>query len=258
MGIQDNQKYAESLNNQPEEAENALNEQFINSYRMLEGIAKSKYPGFQEASPMVQFESDPLLNKDERNTVSNIRKLRNILEHWDPKYVNKPVVIDPALIRFLDKLIAKFSLKARDIMSKKVYTVTLDDIVEDTVTMMRKKWFSYVPIVDSNKRVIDVFSATHIFRALLHEKIFEIDITHKELSTMISSYRSISDEYEIYVTENQPVYEIKEAFSKLSQRGILTLAIVTDNGERSGKLKGVISAWDLLQTENKSRFNEME
>lgn len=73
-------------------------------------------------------------------------------------------------------LLAKLSVK--ELMTKKVVSVTPDMLLEDAASLMLEHKIGGLPVVDAEKRVLGVITETDIFKAFvaLHKTRSEMDV----------------------------------------------------------------------------------
>lgn len=135
-------------------------------------------------------------------------------------------------------------MKTRDIMTTKVITARPDETLKEVILKLRTNNISGVPIVNSNNKVVGVFSETDVMKELPDllndaDAIPLIDI--KELTD--TSVRMVMSEPKYIIA---PDSEVKEAARIMLEKYIHRLPVVEND-----ELVGIVSLGDVLKALSK-------
>lgn len=140
---------------------------------------------------------------------------------------------------------------AKDIMTEKVLTASLDTPVEEIARTLIKNRISGMPVVDKENRVIGVVSESDIIFREIHrephllERLGEIILPEEKRGTKIGEKASdIMTSPAITAFEDTTLNELVQT---ITERKIKRIVIV----DREGKLRGIVSRIDIVRTMEK-------
>lgn len=135
--------------------------------------------------------------------------------------------------------------------AEKIYSTRLEANALEVIKVMSQKIYSYVPVLDENKRIAGVFSENVVFSYLAKNMACAID-----QNTKISVFEDLipvekhSSEYFEFAHKKAMLSEVKELFERgLTERKRLGVVYITDNGRQNGVIVGMITAWDIAGSE---------
>jgi len=225
---------------------------FLEKYKQLEETVRSTY-NLRNEDSISYYLSGQSKYKQYADDIRYCQEVRNLLSH--KKKINNSFAIEPneKMIQFIENLINSIKNRPKcsdiQIKFKDVYWRSISDNVKATMSVMRDKLFTHVPILDEDGFVIGVFDENSVFTYIADEEIVSIDETLKFAD--IKKYLSIIGremESFVYIKASAYVEElesiIEEAFNKGHRIG---LAFVTVNGSPKDKLQGIITPWDIIK-----------
>lgn len=222
---------------------------FLDKFKVLESETREAYNLDINDSIMGKLLNDRHFSNIKKD-INYCREIRNLLVHRQK--IDNIYPLDPsnAIIAFLENLIfqIKNPPKINKVAIKKseIYSKKLGDLVMPTMSEMRKKVFTHVPILDDG-RVAGVFDENSIFNYIVDETIIEIDdkLTFQD----IEKYLEINGrdmEVFLFIKNNATVYEVKDLFTKEFEKGHrVGIAFITDSGKLEEKILGMVTPWDL-------------
>ena len=224
---------------------------FLEKYKQLEEVVRSTCK-LGDGDSISFYLSGQSKYKRFADDIRYCQKVRNLLCH--EKKVNDSFAVEASasMIEFIEKLIDNIRKRPKccDIQIKfdNVCWRSLNDTVKDTMTEMRNKLFTHIPILNDDGCVIGVFDENSVFTYIADEEIVAIDETLK--FSDIQKYLSLEDremESFVYVKATSYVDELEEKIESafnLSKR--IGLAFVTASGSNKDKLQGIITPWDII------------
>ena len=223
------------------------NELFIEKYKELEYEITKRYHLSKTISPIPFIEKKNEYARFEKE-LNYCREVRNFLQHESKIKDEFAVIASDEMLEKMDEIIdaVKNPVRIKDVYVsiEKVYYKGLDSFVYPSMVSMDYKKYSHIPILE-NGTLVGVFSKTSIFKYLLEEENnnFNDFVKFKD----IKKYISLNEEYYLFTTKDAPVEEIKDEviqFFKIGKR--VSIIFVTDNGEKDGKLVGLLTPYDIL------------
>jgi len=226
------------------------NELFLDKYRRLEQSVKIKYGanfGVSRLEDMAEF-------KRISSRIKYTRELRNLLVHnpklngeWALEVNEKMIDFVDSLIRRIDNppRISEYALSLHRTMHR-----SIGDNVFETMCEMRKRDISKVPILDGRGCVEGVFSHESVFESALSERgLIDRDTVFGD----IREYVSITGEMEKYYLFAAPDAlrsDIEEKFDAAYGEHIrIKLVLLTEGGRRNSRLLGIVTPWELIDSE---------
>lgn len=224
---------------------------FLEKFKQLEEAVRTTYR-IREADSITYYLTGQVKYKRFADELKYCQKVRNFLVHENK--INDQFAVDAsdAMIKFIDDLIAAIlnQPKCSDIQIKlrDVYWRGMQDTVKQTMSVMRQKLYTHVPILDVNGKVLGVFDENSVFMYLADQEIVSVDDTLR--FSDIREYLSTSNrEMETFVFVKPSVYVeeletiVEKAFDKGQRVG---LAFVTASGKPNDRLQGIITPWDMI------------
>jgi len=222
---------------------------FFDKYRELERLIQQKFPDLKGSSPIYYLIHKPGYEKYS-SRLECCREIRNLLSHYPKEKGTFPIEPSVEMVRFLEELIYKMSnrQKCRDVgvPFRNMYYRTMNDRVEDTITVMRERSFTHVPIL-TKRRVVGIFDAVSLFNYLADSTIMEF---HDLLFSDIKDYIGLEGrKKEIFTFHHQFTFldELQEEFQRQYRRGKrIGVAFLTDTGDRDEEVLSMLTAVDVL------------
>ena len=226
-------------------------EVFIEKYKELERVVRETYHLKQEDSISYYLTHQEKYRKYKAD-IQYCQDIRNWLQH--ERKVNSEFAILPneAIIGFIDSLISKIEGRKRcsdiAIWEKDIYWRSLDDRVKDAMQEMRKRTYTHVPILDSDRRVIGVFDENSVFDCLADAGIVDIDDALR--FETIQKYLSVSGremEEFIFMKAAEYVDELEDRVEQAFRKGKrVGMAFLTADGRQTSPLFGIVTPWDII------------
>lgn len=190
-----------------------IKKKFLLSYQLLEkAISDSSMP-----STTVYEYTDTMLDSKDQNKMHLCRNVRNFLVHEPEDFV----LPSQEMINYLDAHRKKIEMTigyAKDVMTA-ITPLKADDSISDAARKLSR--YCCVPYVDDNGALIGLVTDTVIRKAVVNESL---DCTVKEIEKYLEKAHKFikPDMPSKSLSINQPVQ------------------IVTDNGKKDGRYKGVV------------------
>ena len=223
------------------------NELFIEKYKELEYAITKRYnlPKSASAIPYIENKNEYAKFAKELNYC---REVRNFLQHENKIDDEFAIIASDAMIKKLEEIIDAVNNPVRIrnvyISLDKVYYKGLGNYVYPSMLSMDYKKYSHIPIIE-NGLLVGVFSKTSIFKYLLEEENthFNEEIKFKD----IKRYISLDEEYYSFTKVDTPVPEVvEEVITNFKKGRRVAIIFVTTNGEKDGKLLGLLTPYDIL------------
>ncbi|WHX41458.1 CBS domain-containing protein [Mesobacillus sp. AQ2] len=198
------------------------------------------YSGYKNHSLVRKYKSE----------LHQFAKLRNAIVH---ERVNADYYIAEPHIEVVERIeeIAKEFEKpqtALSIATSPVFYYYEDAYLKDVLKVINKFDFTRFPVYDKDDKYVALLTSTEIIQWMA--KHFSDSVVHfedvrvKELLTKGKNY------FVTFVDEEASLYHIEELFERYHTRGKkLQAVIITETGDRHGKPIGVITPWDLLDSD---------
>lgn len=198
------------------------------------------YSGYKNHSLIRKYKSE----------LHQFAKLRNAIVH---ERVNEDYYIAEPHIEVIERIeeIARDFEKpqtALSIATSPVFYYYEDAYLNDVLKVINKFDFTRFPIYDKDDKYIGLLTSTEIIQWMakhFSDKVVHFeDVRVKDLLTKKKNY------FVIFMPETASLYEIEELFERYHTRGKkLQAVIITETGDRHGTPKGVITPWDLLDSD---------
>ncbi len=132
-------------------------------------------------------------------------------------------------------------MKAKDVMTKKVITVSSDLTIRKLIQLLITERISGVPVVDDAGEVIGIISERDILKAV--DRLIKVKVSLDEEREQKGSFNwvdGIMTKEVIFVSEDDPVEHVCKL---MSERKIHRVPVM--NGK---KIVGIITSMDVLKT----------
>lgn len=215
---------------------------FLELYKTLERWAEAEY-GDNGVKDIEQYHPDRRIQAE----VKYFRSIRNVLSH-NPNGSSNPLIelTDEFEERF-EALCSKLmdSVSQISIPFKDIYKREMGDKVLPTISYMKEKSFSYVPVMNG-KKVWGVFSESALFNIIGDGNISMLDdeLQLFKIGKYIAEYSK--DGVFDFVRSNASIDDIRKKFSEASEEGRrLDVIYITTTGDKNGDLVGLVTIWDM-------------
>lgn len=239
-------------------------EKFLGLYNDLDDSLRKRYHNNDRTQSMyVRFVSDLNRSGAKRymqiaKKLNMIRVIRNNLVHELDMNKDNLIEITDETIKFLEDLIKLLDhpMKATDIgkpiEEAFVVNVAQNAKVKDLMKIMREKGYSQIPILKDNGSLSGVFSPNVLFEYMSHnadKSISELSLLDLKDVTPIDKH--FSETY-IFIAKDMLEEDIDDLFTeKLNANTKLAMMFVTENGDPSEKVIGIIVLKDLISASMK-------
>jgi CBS domain-containing protein len=129
---------------------------------------------------------------------------------------------------------------------EKLYTTTLEASAVKVMKEMTKHTYTHVPVIDNNA-VIGVFSESTLLNYFADKGavLLEKDVRIKEFIEYIP-FDKHKSEYFDFISKRTLLTEVEEMFQgELEENRRLGVIFITEDGNPSQKILGIITAWDI-------------
>jgi CBS domain-containing protein len=185
-----------------------------------------------------------------KNELHQFAKLRNAIVHERVNadyYIAEPHI---EVVERIEEICREFEKPqtALSIATSPVFYYYEDAYLKDVLKVINKFDFTRFPVYDKDDKYVALLTSTEIIQWMA--KHFSDSVVHfedvriKELLTKGKNY------FVTFVDEDASLYHIEELFERYHTRGKkLQAVIITETGDRHGKPIGVITPWDLLDSD---------
>lgn len=198
------------------------------------------YSGYKNHSLIRKYKSE----------LHQFAKLRNAIVHERVNadyYIAEPHI---EVVERIEEICREFEKPqtALSIATSPVFYYYEDAYLKDVLKVINKFDFTRFPVYDKDDKYVALLTSTEIIQWMAKHFSSEVihfeDVRIKELLTKGKNY------FVTFVTEDASLYEIEELFERYHTRGKkLQAVIITETGDRHGKPIGVITPWDLLDSD---------
>ncbi|MBQ4472236.1 MAG: CBS domain-containing protein [Alphaproteobacteria bacterium] len=189
---------------------------------------------------------------DQRNNLSTkdysflmtCNSIRNILSHKEQaKFIATP----QPLINELHRIVQRYTQTAYDISIKDVYFKKITDPLLPTLKDMKEKIYTHVPILDENDAFLGVLSESSIFNYIAKQEELLLDLRDLKISELADELNiDRNNESFKFVPRDMSILQLKDIFNKeLESKKRLGAVFVTETGQKSEKILGIITSWDM-------------
>lgn len=206
-----------------------LNESFLKLYReweTMEGHEPSRASFYQRKYPR-EFET--------------FRRIRNYLSH-ESFLAEYPVAVSLEVYNRFVSIMKEMQAWAFSMAKKDFASVRLSDNLMDTVKMMSKNDYSYVPILDSDKTVLGLVSSYSLIDLFADESKPKDGQIRDYMDFFVTHSDRIA-----YLGRHDPLYRAEEIFSNTEKgKKRQGLILFSEHGSKKEALLGLMSPSDLL------------
>ncbi len=232
------------------------NDEFIDVYNSLDNLLRDKYNAPSRAFSCIKRYEDELKDSDYESVrergfnLEKIRMIRNTLIH-DAKINNEDAFeVNSKIIDFIKRemKLINFPKTMLDISTKfdSIYKISLSDKVRNVINIMAGRKISHAPIVDSNNRLIGVFSESTFFTFILNENM--INISDELLIQDFLEYTKLekhNSESYMFVKKNAFAIDYEKKILKKDQNNKrIVMFFITRNGKEDEPILGIVTAID--------------
>ena len=178
-----------------------------------------------------------------------LRMARNALTH-NPLLNGRPIVsLNEDVIPFLDDVIAKIrqlpTATTVLIPRNEVYCGSMESRIRDVVAVMLEKVYSHVPILDSNDKVIGVFSESTMLEMNKAGIGNGESLTMRDIDAYLPQEKHVAEVFR-FVPKNDPIAHLRQLCTEaLSRHERIGMFFVTENGAVEEPLLGILTVWDI-------------
>jgi predicted transcriptional regulator len=198
------------------------------------------YSGYKNHSLIRKYKSE----------LHQFAKLRNAIVHERVNadyYIAEPHI---EVVERIEEICREFEKPqtALSIATSPVFYYYEDAYLKDVLKVINKFDFTRFPVYDKDDKYVALLTSTEIIQWMAKHFSSEVihfeDVRIKDLLTNGKNY------FVTFVKEEASLYEIEELFERYHTRGKkLQAVIITETGDRHGTPIGVITPWDLLDSE---------
>lgn len=208
-----------------------LTERFLNLYRKLESYKGKNPKGYD------------FYKRKYGDELNLFRELRNYLSHEEYKG-SYPFAVSEAIVTSLEKILNEMNLTCGRVMNKNISVAYEETSLRAVIDTMKEKQFSYVPIIDKNKRVIGMISSESIVAMISDKASLEGKISEAR------EYFSLNNQSKkfIFLGRNDSFSIAERSFTALqSDKKRVGIILITETGSAKEALLGVISPYDVFE-----------
>ncbi len=227
---------------------------YIEKYKNLERAVRERYQlknGDSISRFLCSQEKFRALSED----IRYCQEVRNWLQHEAKVSGEFALLPSKEMISFIDELTEKVRSPRRcqdiAIKAERIFSRSMSSSLRDTVSTMRQRGFSHVPIL-KNGTVVGVFDENSLFNYIGDHGNFTLDGTMK-LSD-ISAYLSLNGrktERFLFAKPSAYVEDIEEMIEQESRKGKRVIMIfLTATGKENSQLRGMLTPWDIIEDRN--------
>ncbi len=226
-------------------------DEYIQKFKELESVVKETF-NLQDWDSVTNFLSKREEYKKFREEIKYCQEVRNLLQHKQKISGEYPIQPTDEMIAFLESTIdlVKNRKNCGEIMvpKSKMFWKNPKDKIYDTLPKMKNASYSHVPILDERGCVLGVFNLFSFFN-IMADGVLEKGPCFDDVKEYIALDYHRTETYR-FVSRELYVDELKEYFEKTYSGGKrLSMVFVTQNGNPTEKLLGIISPWDVLGKE---------
>lgn len=205
------------------------------------------YTGFVSKLYQVKkYRENPIIdNKNNFDLIHQAAQMRNIIAHN-----NDILVPSDKFISEFKKIVGKLCepIKISQIMTKftELKIAKPTDKIGEVIELLKTHGYNTIPVIE-NEKLLGAFTEKTVFDYLTIYKNKSVtkDMTLSDIMEAID-LDMIPRKYYEFIGRNADIYEAYEHYTKDKKRGReLLLIFVTEHGEQSEKLLGIVSFKDL-------------
>jgi CBS domain-containing protein len=237
----------------------ALSTRFLEAYNRLDNFMRrtlSRRPGANHGDLLAEMAKRDALFRSSLYELEGFARLRNAIVH-NPLAADAKPIAEPhadvvekyeSLVRYVLDPPNAFTIA---VPLEKIFTTDWSESVLHLVQLMQERVYTHVPILEKES-VVGVFSENTLFFALAAERRIAIDSATKvnDLRRFVPLSGRADEAFE-FLSMRASVAAVAARFQEnFHQRKRLGAIFLTENGEATEGLRGLITAWDVagLQT----------
>ena len=221
---------------------------FAERWKELESATRIAFPTW-DGKEVEKFLKKMRVEGVDFTRLMALRYVRNALTH-NPLLNGNPIVtVNAGVVQFLDEVIAR--LKKLPMVSNiwiprsEVYFGSLDNAISTVVGDMLTNVYSHVPVLDSDDKVLGVFSESTMLEMNKAGIRDDGKTTLKAVAEFLPCDRHKAEVFR-FVPKNDSVAHIRhlcaEALQKHERIGMF---FVTEDGKEDESLLGILTVWDV-------------
>ncbi len=232
------------------------NDLFLKRYAVLESSLREYYKNNNLSFSVVTkriFELKESNNKEKRYKGMKLevaKQLRNNLAHLiKDESGNDYFEVSDDIIKFINEEIRFIteSISAYGMCQSidNIETCKKNDKVIDVLKIMRDTKHSHIPVLENGK-VIGIFNMQTILDKILKEKTFTLD----DKTIVLDLMSDVKDCYAFdfdFISRDKTFHDIEKMFERQKDNKELKMLFVTNNGLKTERLIGIITAYDVLK-----------
>jgi CBS domain-containing protein len=234
-------------------------ERFLDLYRQIEELLERRYAKESRTTSnvIVQFIQEKQGSRY-REELNLCREIRNVLSHHST-FQGQPVV-EPAdgVMQVMEQLVEELKKPPLALdygtPADHLLWATPDERVLPLMETMREKGYSHIPVREANPKtssqtVSGIFSTGSVFQYTLCHP--ERPITEETRLGDFREFLPIERHAEafLFAKPDMNYWEAREAFSTVRKHRRLAAILITSDGTAGGRLKGMLTPWDVLGLE---------
>ncbi|WLR54348.1 CBS domain-containing protein [Mesobacillus subterraneus] len=198
------------------------------------------YSGYKNHSLVRKYKSE----------LHQFAKLRNAIVHERVNadfYIAEPHI---EVVERIEEIAREFEKPqtALSIATSPVFYYYEDAYLKDVLKVINKFDFTRFPVYDKDDKYVALLTSKEIIQWMA--KHFTDSVVHFEDVRVQELLTNGKNYFVIFVDEDASLYHIEELFERYHTRGKkLQAVIITETGDRHGKPIGVITPWDLLDSD---------
>ena len=230
------------------QSEMTTEERFGEKWKELEAAVRLAFPTW-DGRTVENFLKQMRVEGVDFTRLMALRMARNALTH-NPMLNGKPIVtLNEGVLPFLDDVIARIKIlpTAANILIPRddVFSGSLSDMIHDVVDTMLEKVFSHVPVLDSDDRVIGVFSESTMLEMSKAGIQDEGNATLGDVSQFLPCDKHTAEVFR-FVPKNDPIAHLRHLCAEaLGNHKRIGMFFVTENGKEDEPLLGILTVWDI-------------
>ena len=224
-------------------------EEFLELYKQLEEAAVTVY-NFPEDGSAVRRLSSMKIFENIKPELSFCRDVRNLLQHRRKlagQYAVEPSESMVQLMRrTLNRVQNPITLRDIAIPINNALWRSPGDRVEQTMTCMGRRGFTYVPILEKGV-VVGVFGQNVVFSYLLqHKEGITPELTFRDISSFTSLTGRGKEVFLFLKPEMLKVEAEKLCENEYKNKRRIVMMFLTPGGEPNKRALAVLTPWDIL------------
>ena len=226
----------------------SIEAKFIEKWKEIEATTHLSFPTW-DGREVEKFLKKMRVEGVDFTRLMALRNVRNVFTHNLMLNGSPLVRLNEALIPFLDGVIACIRRlpTASNILIPlaEVFSCSLDSEIHQIVNVMLEKVYSHVPVLDTNGKVVGVFSESTMLE--MEKAGIRNEGTNRicDISAFLPLEKHTAEVFR-FVPRNDPIAHLRhlcaDALEKHERIGMI---FVTENGQLDEPLLGILTVWDI-------------